>query len=576
MIYRVLDKYFSWLDVDNQVILSCNYVPLNQGMYQFSIIRCRELILYCVEDIPFSFYNTVTWISKLKELRDKTIFVDLDTYIVLWIQKNNDEYTDPYFQVKDLLWNLSNILRTFQKHWIIIQYSCSDNCMNNYQEIIDTYLSRYQHISDITLLTSVSPKTTSVHQRQHIDLNTLHSIIKSSIILKRYKECVLQSWKDIVNQRLLDEVSEFYNLWYSQYLYNFIKIFNYLNSKKIPYFVKWSWSSSLILFLIWASLINPIKNNLSFKRFLYTWKIADIDIDIPSWYHQILLQELQEIYKEDSLQIIMILNSSSRNINKSTFHPTGILLENANTLNIPLSTDSNWLLYCELYDSSSFPTLEKLGYLKYDIIRSQVLQDLCDTYGNTYIYDVLHNWEDLVYQDSYNELFQTKQIFQLSSPTARKLISQVKPKNFQQLVNIIASNRPAVLTTIPFDSLVQNLKQDSIFIQDRTINSILKSSNAWTLLLYQDQVLDLLQYILPELPYQKIIDLLKSRGWTLSQYKDVFISRLEKKINNRQYCEFLFWLCQNFWSYGFNKGHAYSYWVISLLQLYLFSNNPQR
>lgn len=415
--------------------------------------------------------------------------------------------------------------------------------------------------------------------RNNVRIELFEKVVEQLINTDRYVKLSNEIWREKVEERLLYEVSIILQDRYIEYFLNYIIITQYLRKEKIVFFLKWSAVWSLLLYLLWISNINPIRHNIPFERFLNKWKIADIDIDIPSSKREYIIQSLNKIFSSFWYEVLLILNKSSNNFDKFTEHPSGILIEETKYIEerIPLqvSERENLILRTsQLYDSSSTPVLEKYWYLKYDLLRSQVLEELQDKINKKWLdfYSILNTWESLTWSSNYLDLILKWDFFQINSVFAKDLVKRVNPTSYFDLVKIIACNRPALVRLYWVEYLSEQLRLSSwISLKDKKIESIINSSQSWRVILFQDQVIDLLLSVLPQVDYSSVIKLVKARGDILWKYKDIFITECNKRIDNLNYSKELWSMIENFDQYWLNKAHSSSYWLITYLQLYVAS-----
>lgn len=393
---------------------------------------------------------------------------------------------------------------------------------------------------------------------------------------KRKQDLIKEYWFEKISKRVLYEINIIENKWFQEYFYNYFKIITFLKNNWYPYFVRGSAAWSIILYLLWISNLNPIKYWIDFDRFLGWTKSADIDIDIPSDYRDKILEELNLLFLQNNKEILNILIKTSLHSENFVNHPAWILIENKSNIEakIPLvKTDNSKFKSSLLFDSWSTPVLDAMSFLKYDLLSSQIISRMKINFDkeNLNVANIIENWEEKI---QWNEKFYSFLLnwtyFQFTSKWALSLLKKYEPKSYFDLVKLIAVNRPAILSNKNFniDYIIKNLKEWYKKIsKNEKINEIFLKSDSWKILLFQDQIIEILKLILPEIDDNLIIKLAKWR-WELKQFKSLFVENFKKLDDNLNLINDIWNQIENFSNYWLNKAHAFSYWVITYLELY--------
>ena len=391
------------------------------------------------------------------------------------------------------------------------------------------------------------------------------NIFKKELLKDRIYKLYNDYWEDIVNEKIKNELTVINKKWFSEYFENFLIITKYLRENKYLYFIRGSWAWSLVLFLLWISHINPIKYWLSFERFLGWNKTADIDIDIPWNDRKKIIQELNVIFNKKNKEVFLIANKSSENYDKITVSPAWVLIEDKSVSNdIPFfNVPQHAQKVSELFESGTTPVLDKLWYLKYDLLSSQVSWPIQEIFKSKKlnIMDYILNWEEkLNWKQSFSENLKEWTYFHFtSSKNLIKILNWYKPTCFLDLVKLLAVNRPAMYYALKIPDIIKNLNAWKITVtSDTFLNDVISSSESWDLILFQDQVISLLNYILPEIWLNKIIKLVKAKvkdkelieiainNWKL--YEKSFISTFYEKTKYRK-------LAKQIWLQIYNFNH---------------------
>ncbi len=219
--------------------------------------------------------------------------------------------------------------------------------------------------------------------------------------------------------------------------------------------------------------------------------------------------------------------------------------------------------------------LEPLGLIKMDFLGLRNL---------TIIEDVLDMIEEpidilklpLDDQKTYQLIRQgdTTGIFQLESEGMKRLIVQMKPDRFDDIVATIALYRPGPMENIPL-YLEAKHKQQTTFNVHEKLKPIV--ADTYGILIYQEQILQavvaLANFSLAKADlFRKAIS--KKNSKEFQQLQADFIKGAIANGIAEQEAISLFELIGKFANYGFNKSHAVAYGLISYQMAYLKANYP--
>jgi len=176
----------------------------------------------------------------------------------------------------------------------------------------------------------------------------------------------------------------------------------------------------------------------------------------------------------------------------------------------------------------------------------------------------------------------TKGVFQLESQLGRSLASQAKPRNIEELSDLIAIMRPGCLEAIvKGKSLTQHYIDRKNFEENveyfhPALEPILKST--YGILVYQEQAIFIATQI-AGFDLQEADILRKAIGKkktdVMAKVKTAFLEKSEsKKIVNREQAEEIFSWIEKSQRYSFNKSHAISYAYNSYLTAYTKAHFP--
>lgn len=365
---------------------------------------------------------------------------------------------------------------------------------------------------------------------------------------------------------------------------------------------------SLIVYLLGITLIDPIKYNLYFERFLNESRkeLPDIDIDVESSKREQIIEELSNNFqiaqvrtyvrmKNKSVfkKIKEILNVDfSNEFSKSirspenmklynnpkykdyytlsfylegieiveSVHAAGIILTDKILKNeIPLDFSRN--IPITLWEMDE---LKSIGIEKFDLLSLDTLSFLREF---NFHYTKEH-FINLNNNKAYNIISQgyTEGIFQLESKLAKKLAKKLKPDSFEKLYILLALNRPGPLNSGMFDEYIHGTSKDYL-------KNLLPETNG--VIIFQEQVMYLAQKLGNLSPsesddFRKAIS--KKEINKIIHLKKKFISNASKIIGENE-ANLLFEKIENFAQYAFNKSHSVAYahltyWIAELKGLY--------
>ncbi|TVY12399.1 PHP domain-containing protein [Candidatus Phytoplasma pini] len=374
-------------------------------------------------------------------------------------------------------------------------------------------------------------------------------------------------------------------------------------------------ASSLVCFCLGITEIDPLYYNLFFERFLniQRQKMPDIDLDFPDTKISLILKYILQRYKDNFVANIVTFNTlrlkylqsflenvifpkeKKRFANlKSMFqyysqslkkldgiprfcgtHPSGIVLSNKNLLEyIPIQpnplTNSPFIYQTQL----GFKQLEKIGLLKIDLLSLKSLS-LVEKILQKINEKIDISWSNLPLDDqlTYSTLQKgnTDYIFQLESFSAKKILQQIKPDKFEDLIAILALNRPGPINYVN-NYRVNKIKKISFFVHP-LVDPILKKT--YGLILYQEQIMAIAVkfagYFLGEAEtlMKYMSQDKKSKDLIFQKLKDVFIKRSIQKGHLEEQAIKVYNYLLKFSNYSFNKSHSVSYALISYRMAFL-------
>jgi len=167
-------------------------------------------------------------------------------------------------------------------------------------------------------------------------------------------------------------------------------------------------------------------------------------------------------------------------------------------------------------------------------------------------------------------------VFQLESSGMQKLISELKPTTFEDLIALVALYRPGPLGSGMVKDFIERkhgrAKIDYLLPQ---LEPILKET--YGIILYQEQVMQIAN-VLAGYTLAEADILRKSMGKKdkekMAQQRNVFVERCVNNGVDKKQAENIFDLIEYFAGYGFNKSHSAAYAYIAYQTAYLKAHYP--
>ena len=397
-------------------------------------------------------------------------------------------------------------------------------------------------------------------------------------------------------------------------------------------------AGSLLAFALDITMIDPLKYNLIFERFLNPERITmpDIDVDFADYQRDLVIKiiidkfheskvksiitfqrimakqavkDIGKVFNYNSTDINLICKSlnnfdnfseakeKSKDFNKllneshyrqiinlaekiETFprqkglHAAGIIINN-----IPL----NEVLPIVNENNAPVPLekdyLEELGFLKMDILSLKNLSIIEDIVNIIKKINPNFILENIPLDDSktFNILNKglTKAIFQLEKDGITNALKQIHIDSFNDIVCVNALYRPGPMENIPLYA-----KRKAKIIETSYISPILEPilKETYGIIVYQEQVMEIARAV-ANFSFAKA-DILrraisKKDEKKLSSLKNEFIAGACKNNLTLQDAEKLYDYILKFGDYGFNKSHSVAYSLLSYQMAYLKANYPK-
>ncbi|MHA4988614.1 DNA polymerase III subunit alpha [Cetobacterium somerae] len=292
--------------------------------------------------------------------------------------------------------------------------------------------------------------------------------------------------------------------------------------------------------------------------------------------------ELRELYTEDN-EIRNLVNLSQRLENKvrhASIHAAGVVITKDPLMEVvPLYSDNKDHKISTQYQMKE---LEELGLLKMDFLGLRNLTNI----QRTIEYIKESKGKDIKLEEiSLNEISVYEMlssgdslgVFQLESIGIRKILVQLKPNRFEDVIALLALYRPGPLGSGMVESFI-NCKNglEEIKYPHPTLEKVLKET--YGVILYQEQVMKIANimasYSLGE------ADLLrramgKKQASIMDENREKFVKRSINNGYSKEKAEEIFDLIDKFAGYGFNKSHSAAYALIAYWTAYFKHFYPE-
>lgn len=167
-------------------------------------------------------------------------------------------------------------------------------------------------------------------------------------------------------------------------------------------------------------------------------------------------------------------------------------------------------------------------------------------------------------------------VFQLESDGLRRILKDLAPSRFQDLIAVIALYRPGPLGSGMVEDFIncKHLRQEIQYLDPR-LEDILKET--YGVILYQEQVMriasDLANFTMGEADVLRRA-MGKKKANEIKAQREKFVSGAASNRIDPDVAQHLFDLMESFAGYGFNKSHSAAYALISFQTAYLKAHYP--
>lgn len=270
------------------------------------------------------------------------------------------------------------------------------------------------------------------------------------------------------------------------------------------------------------------------------------------------------------------LEGLARHVSK---HAAGIVIsEQPLVESCPLFVDKDGTVMTQF----AGPEIEAIGLIKFDFLGLKTLTLVADTVRRikaTTGIDIDLATLPLDDPAPYRLITQadTVGIFQMESGGMRKLLTQIKPSTFEDLIAVLALYRPGPLDSGMVETYIKRRDgREIVAYPDPSLEEILKET--YGVIVYQEQVMQIAQiysgYSLGQADNLRRV-MGKKKLDAMAKEKEGFLGGA-KELNRRAHsAEQIFQQMETFAAYGFNKSHSAAYALVSFQTAYLKAHHPQ-
>lgn len=258
-------------------------------------------------------------------------------------------------------------------------------------------------------------------------------------------------------------------------------------------------------------------------------------------------------------------------------HAAGVVISSTSLLeHVPLQSGQNGIPLTQY----PMEVLEEIGLLKMDFLGLRNLTVIERAIQFVKRYEGISlDFSQCEYDDpkTYELLAsgETTGVFQLESPGMRRVLRELKPNTFEDLIAVLALYRPGPMEQIPrFIRAKHGLEKVTFPHPD--LEEILK--NTYGIIVYQEQIMQIAAKMAGFTLGQA--DLLrravaKKKKEILVQQRDAFVNGCVRQGYEEEIAHQVYDLIVRFADYGFNRSHSAAYAVLAYQTAFLKANYPK-
>lgn len=228
--------------------------------------------------------------------------------------------------------------------------------------------------------------------------------------------------------------------------------------------------------------------------------------------------------------------------------------------------------------STNFKHLESMGFLKEDVLGLRTLDVINDCVTMAKVKDTLDlaklHWDDKPTLDLLCK-GDTLGVFQMKSPGMIRTLKSIAPKNFVDLIAVVALYRPACIITGMLDEYIERRKGKPFEYLDERLKEPL--GETYGIMVFQEQVMRVCQliagYSMAEA--DTVRRAVGKKDYDLMQEITAeFVDRAVANGTDKNIAEQILEQIVASSSYNFNKSHSQSYGYMAYITAYLKAHYP--
>nr|DAN95731.1 MAG TPA: DNA polymerase III, alpha subunit [Caudoviricetes sp.] len=228
--------------------------------------------------------------------------------------------------------------------------------------------------------------------------------------------------------------------------------------------------------------------------------------------------------------------------------------------------------------STNFKHLESMGFLKEDILGLRTLDVINDCVTMAKVKDSLDlaklPWDDKPTLDLLCK-GDTLGVFQMKSPGMIRTLKSIAPKNFVDLIAVVALYRPACILTGMLDEYIERRQGKPFEYLDKRLEEPL--GETYGIMVFQEQVMRVCQliagYSMAEADTVRRAVGKKDHD-LMQEITAEFVDRAVANGTNEDVAKQILDMIIAAASYGFNKAHSQSYGYMAYITAYLKAHYP--
>ncbi|WP_163151765.1 DNA polymerase III subunit alpha [Anoxybacillus sp. MB8] len=379
-------------------------------------------------------------------------------------------------------------------------------------------------------------------------------------------------------------------------------------------------AGSLVAYILGITQVDPLQYGLLFERFLNPARLSlpDIDIDFPDHRREEVIRYIEQTYGKDHVAQIITFGtfgtrSAIREVGRvfevdeqemeqtlatgrldrtrpwhsvvqrieglpkhTSIHAAGIVISPCPLTDIVPLQAGQTTTYVTQY---AMDALEQIGLLKFDLLAlknltmvEQMIHSVEQRTGHRLRFENMPLDDEQTYA-----LFSqgdTFGVFQLESEGMKRVLRELQPTTFEDIVAVNALFRPGPMEQIPTYISRKHGREPIVYMHD-DLQSILQST--YGVIVYQEQIMKIAEqmarFSLAEADLLRRAISKKDVG-QMEKEKQRFIEGCMQNGYAAHMANELYELIVRFAGYGFNRSHAVAYSYIAYMLAYIKAHYP--